>query len=277
MQSFGEEFVGGTIYSAAAPVTAEWLARVGGVLDDAGQWRPTRGGSRDPGRAKVASTATALTKWFDSWVTKHDGMWFFSDEKRQISGRTDAFALETTPGRRPIFQQIEFNARESLFKDHSACEHYAAIFAALCHASDAFVGWAAYTPVLRQSVTNYLRARQITGANLHQVAADAHQLEYVLPDVRWLNYFGPAFIERWGRRVEDLGFRCDRTANSGALVWATPTPFVLDADAEKFSDYPWKRPFYDALGSAFMHDLPAPRGRGEHVPSYAEHRQHLSV
>lgn len=277
MQLFDDEFVGGTILSAVAPVTAEWLLRVGNALDGAGTWRPTCGGGRDPGRSKVSSTAAALTEWFDGWVNKRDGMWFFSDEKSQITGRIDAFALDPNPGRRPLFQQIEFNARESLFTDLSACDRYAATFAALCGASDAFVGWAAYTPVLRQSVDNWMRLRAVRGAAPVVVAADAHHLEYVLPDVRWLNYFGPAFIERYGQRIDGLGIRCDRTANGGVLVWATPTPFVLDEGATTFGHYPWKRPFYDALGAAFLHEHVAPGSRGEHVPSYADHRRNLSL
>lgn len=274
MQLF-DEFVGGTILSAVAPVTAEWLLRVGSALDAAGTWRPTRGGGRDPGRSKVSSTAAALSQWFDGWINKRDGMWFFSDEARQVSGRIDAFALHPNPKRRPLFQQIGFDAREALFTDLSACDRYAMTFAALCDASDAFIGWAAYTPVLRQSVENWMRLREIRGADPVSVAADAHRLEYVLPDVRWLNYFGPSFLERYGHRVDGLGVRCDRTANGGALVWATPTPFVFDEGATSFGDYPWKRPFYDALGAAFVEDHAVAGGRGEHVPSYADHRRHL--
>ncbi|UUR06735.1 hypothetical protein [Sphingomonas glaciei] len=277
MQMFDDEFVGGTIYSAVAPVTAEWLARVGDALDCAGTWRPTRGGGRDPGRSKVSSTSVALTEWFDSWITKRDGMWFYSDEKNEITGRIDAFAIDPSCSRRPLFQQIKFNAQETLFRDPNACNHYASTFAALCDASDAFLGWAAYTPMLRRSVENSMRLRQTKGAAPAKVAEDAHHLEYRLPDVRWLNYFGPSFIERYGPGIKGLGVRCDRTANGGAMVWATPTPFVFEEGATSFGDYPWKRPFYDALGAAFVSDDAVPGGRGEHVPSYADHLRHLSL
>ena len=276
MQLF-DEFVGGTILSAVAPVTSEWLSRVGTALDGAGTWRPTRGGGRDPGRSKVSGTAAALTEWFDSWTIKRDGMWFFSDEKKQITGRIDAFALDPNPAWRPFFQQIEFNAREALFTDPDACDRYATTFAALCDASDAFVGWAAYTPMLRQSVEHYLRLREIRGTDTLTVVAGSHRLEYALPDVRWLNYFGPAFIERYRHRIDGLGVRCDRTANGGALVWATPTPFVFDEGTTAVDNYRWKRPFYDALGATFMGVHTVAGGRGEHVPSYADHRRHLSL
>jgi hypothetical protein len=203
-------------------------------------------------------------------------MWFFSDEARQVSGRIDAFALEPNPNGRPIFQQIGFDVREALFTSPEACDHYATTFAALCDAADAFLGWAAYTPVLRQSVENAMRLRQTREGTPAKVAADAHYLEYGLPDVRWLNYFGPSFVERYGHRIDNLGVRRDQTANGGLLVWATPTPFVFDKHGTSFGDYPWKRPFYDALGAAFLSDHAGGGGRGEHVPSYADHRRHLS-
>ncbi|TCJ32286.1 hypothetical protein [Parafrankia sp. BMG5.11] len=276
MQMFEDEFIGGTIYSAVAPVTSAWLSRVAAVLDGAGQWRPTRGGGRDPGRTKVSSTTAAIVPWFESWKTKRDGMWFFGDEANDITGRIDAFALESAPAHRPVLQQIEFNAQESLFSDQDACERYATIFAALCDAADAFVGWAAHTPMLRQSVQHLLRRRELRGGPPMSVAAGAHQLEYVLPDVRWLNYFGPAFIEGAGDGLNDVGFRCERTTNGGALVWATPNPFVLEHNATQFEDYAWKRSFYEFFDAAFVRSDADGGALGEHVPSLVQHRRHLT-
>lgn len=272
MQMFEDEFIGGTIYSAVAPVTTEWLSRVAAVLDDAGPWRPTRGGGRDPGRTKILSTTDAIIPWFEGWKTKRDGMWFFSDEPNDITGRIDAFALESAPARRPVLQQIEFNAQDSLFTDQEVCERYATIFAALCDAADAFVGWAA---MLRQSVQHLLRRRELRGGPPISVAAGTHQLEYVLPDVRWLNYFGPAFVARLGDGLKDVGFRCERTANGGALVWATANPFVLEHNATRFEDYAWKHPFYRLLGTGVVRSDAEGGALGEHIPTLAEHRRHI--
>lgn len=67
--------------------------------------------------------------------------------------------------------------------------------------------------------------------------------EHALPDVFWLNYLGPALVERFGRdRFAGLGVRQAPTANGGLVVWATETPFVFDPGAERLNDYAWKRP-----------------------------------
>ena len=60
------------------------------------------------------------------------------------------------------------------------------------------------------------------------------------------------------------------------LVWATPTPFVLDDAVTRIDGYPWKLPFYAALGEhAFLHEGMSEGERGEHVPTLDEHRAHL--
>lgn len=66
------------------------LSKVGAALGGGGRWRPTGGGSRDPSRFKVIETAVALVDWYDGWITKRDGMWFFSEEKNKVRGRIDA-------------------------------------------------------------------------------------------------------------------------------------------------------------------------------------------
>lgn len=122
-----------------------------------------------------------------------------------------------------------------------------------------------------------MRRRQLRGGPPVCVAAGTHQLEYVLPDVRWLNYFGPAFVTRLGDQLNDVGFRCTRTANGGALVWTTANPFVLEHNAKRFEDYAWKFPFYHTLGAAYVRSDAEGGARGEHVPILAEHRGHLSL
>lgn len=131
--------------------------------------------------------------------------------------------------------------------------------------------------MLRQSVEHLLRRRQLCGGPPVCVAEGTHQIEYVLPDVRWLNYFGPAFVTRLGARLNNVGFRRTRTANGGALVWATANPFVLEHHAMRFGDYAWKRPFYQTWGAALVRSDAEGGALGEHVPSLAEHRRYLSL
>ena len=273
---FDTEFTGATVFSAVAPVTGAWLTRVGEALDEAGPWRPTRGGGRDPGRTRRPSTAEALTTWFDSWDRKTDGMWFFNDEQRLVTGRIDAYALETKPGKRAITQHVELNVDDRHLGDDEGCARYAALFGALCEASDAFVGWAAHTPVLRQAVELRMRSRAEGTAPPYVPGKAKNEIEHLLPDVHWLDYFGPAFIERWGDRLEQVGVRRDRTASGGVVVWSTPTPFVLDPAVTRIDGYAWKRPYYDLLGTdAFVHEGAVEGARGAHVPTIEEHRAHL--
>lgn len=273
---FDTEHICGTSFSAVAPVTGAWLTRVGEALDGAGAWRPTRGGGRDPGRTKVASTADALTTWFDGWDRKTDGMWFFSDEKRLVTGRIDAYDLATQPGKRPIMQHVELNVDDRHLGDAEGCERYAALFGAVCEASDAFVGWAAHTPVLRQAVELRMRSRAEGTAPPYVPGRATSELEHLLWDVHWLDYFGPAFVERWGDRLEQVGVRRDRTASGGIVLWSTPTPFVLDPAVARIGGYAWKRPYYDVLGKdAFIHEGAVQGSPGEHVPTIEEHRAHL--
>jgi hypothetical protein len=273
---FDTEHICGTVFSVAAPVTVEWLARVGKALDGAGDWRPTRGGSRDPGRTKVPSTAAAVTTWFNGWNGTRDGMWFFSDDKSLVTGRIDAYALDNAPGKRAVRQHVELNVDDSLLADAQECERYAELFAAVCEAADAFIGWAAHTPVLRQAVDLRRRSRAAGAAPPYVPGGAKDEIEHLLPDVHWLDYFGPAFVERWGERLDDVGVRRDRTPSGGVLVWSTPTPFVLDETVTRIDGYAWKRPFYSALGdSAFLHEGMTEGARGEHVPTLDEHRAHL--
>jgi hypothetical protein len=98
--------------------------------------------------------------------------------------------------------------------------------------------------------------------------------EHCLWDIAWLNYFGPAFLERRGPALDRLGVRQEATANGGIIVWATHTPFVFDATARAMTDYRWKRPFFEELGpETILHERWRVQERGAVVPSFEEHRR----
>ena len=85
-------------------------------------------------------------------------------------------------------------------------------------------------------------------------------------DVYWLNAFGPAFVERWGARLDGVGVRQIDTSTGGRVIWAADTPFLFDPEVSSTEDYPWKQPFYDALGrDTFVHRTQIGVGAG--VPS----------
>jgi hypothetical protein len=105
-------------------------------------------------------------------------------------------------------------------------------------------------------------------------APDEHSDRHSVRDVYWLNFFGPAYVECWGERLSGLGVRREPTANGGIVIWATETPDVYRDDVGSFMDYPWKQPFYEALGrDTFVNAVSASWER--RVPTREDHLRHL--
>ncbi len=130
-------------------------------------------------------------------------------------------------------------------------------FAGLAAAFDASYGYAADHQMAHQQAGEFGRLRR--SGHFAPLPPGPESDRHSLRDVYWLNYFGPAYVERWGGRLSGPGVRSVPTANGGIVIWATPTPFVYREDVASFMDYDWKRPFYDALGrDAFVNAvLPA--------------------
>jgi hypothetical protein len=87
-----------------------------------------------------------------------------------------------------------------------------------------------------------------------------------LGDVGWLNYFGPAFVERFPRLADTVA-QSTRLANGGLVIRIAATPWEVDDDA--------RRPVVEAIGDdAFVNDWGPKVQRGVHVPSYEDHMRH---
>jgi hypothetical protein len=150
-----------------------------------------------------------------------------------------------------------------------------ALFARLADAFDGFYGFVTHSKLPWQQ-----RVELIEAARRGEVVP-LYPTKFTdrssVRDVYWLNYFGPAFVERWGARLDDAGTRQTRTSNGGRVIWAADTPFLWDAATADTSAYPWKQSFYNAVGrDTFVHRRQLP---GLHVPSWDDHRRfvrHLS-
>jgi len=144
-----------------------------------------------------------------------------------------------------------------------------------CIAADAFYGRA----FLSESRFQYheLLDRGIASGDLPVIMPDPKARHGVdarfIQDVYWLNCFGPAYIERWGReQVEKAGVRRRELANGSFLVWATSHPFVFQPEVTRIDQYEWKQSFYTHLGTnVFRHEGFALGDPGEHVPTLDEH------
>ena len=106
----------------------------------------------------------------------------------------------------------------------------------------------------------------------------------VLRDVAWINWFGPSVLDRWGGpdALVDVGVFQERVGDA-LVVWATEEPPVRDDALTGIANYPWKWPFYTAVGrESWWKADPDNRSLswsdqmallGVHAPSPDEHRR----
>ena len=98
-------------------------------------------------------------------------------------------------------------------------------------------------------------------------------LEAQLPDVFWVQVFGPAFVAKWGEdTLERAGVRRRRLGHGGFVVWASDEPPAYDEHAATPEAYAWKRAMYDAIGpEPFTRSDRGWNEFGVHVPFMTEH------
>lgn len=120
-------------------------------------------------------------------------------------------------------------------------DRVAALFGRLCDALDACYGIGTLLP----------RRRGLPPSDVE------------LGDVGWLNFFGPAFVERWPL-LADPPLAGRRADNGGVIIRIADSPWSIDAQA--------KQPVMDAIGHEAFEEGPRPiRERGVLVPSYEDH------
>lgn len=96
-----------------------------------------------------------------------------------------------------------------------------------------------------------------------------------LPDVRWINYLGSAYVERFGiERLSRIGVRHEVRPSGAVVIWATEDPPDRDEEVRRITGFPFKKPFYRELGlEAFVHEsleVPEP---GRYVPTLEDHQR----
>lgn len=95
--------------------------------------------------------------------------------------------------------------------------------------------------------------------------------EVCVPDVYWVQIFGPGYLATWGVDLEGAGVRRHRLRNGGVVVWATelPEPVQEVASPEQIA---WKKSVYDAVGPERFARNDQPWGDfGERVPLLRDH------
>jgi hypothetical protein len=256
------------LYSFADLRRAKTLARVGRAFDADERMRLDRIDIREPVRNTIASAEGYLS---DAAHFLASGDILF--ERRRgpsLNGEISApsYREDESPDAAHRIHAETGDGDDVWALEPENQEAIAALFVRLAGAFEGSYGFVADHQMARQQAGEFVRARM---ARRFAPAPPGPESDlHSVRDVYWLNYFGPAYVEMWGERLQKLGVRRDATTNGGVVVWATQTPFVYEDAIGSFMDYPWKKPFYDALGlETFVNALKT--SWDSRVPSRTEH------
>ena len=259
------------LYSFADLRRVGALADVGRAFDAEPSLRPDLIDIREPLRNRIASA-----EGYFSNSGMHVGTADYLFQRRQtphLSGALSAPSYRDEELRESPHRLYAFTDDQDAqwLADAANLEALARLFVRLAGAFDASYGYVADARMARQQRGEFSRARQRRqyAPAPPDESSDGHSVR----DVYWLNYFGPAYVEMWGERSAGLGIRQEPTTNGGIVIWATETPFAFVDEIGSFMDYPWKRPFYDALGlETFVNARTSSWDR--RVPSREDHLRH---
>jgi hypothetical protein len=243
------------------------LAGIGRAFDADPALRPERMDTRDPIRTRIDS-AEAYLAGIEPTRPRPGLIGFQRRATIEYVGDVDTKAEPAADRQNPRRLWFSTGALEWI-EDPRHAKAFAALAFRLAGAFDAAYGFATHSKMPWQQRMEFIDAKRRgeTAPPEPGPFTDRHSLR----DVYWLNIFGPAFVERFGDRLETIGIRHERTDNGGIVVWAAETPFLYDESMASHRDYPWKQEFYDALGTdAFVHVGQASTGL---VPGPADHRR----
>jgi len=245
------------------------LEAIGAALDADPRLKPERAGPRDPPRTPIASATQHLASWRPAQQRgRRDDQFLGRSSPPEATG---ILSLAHAPWPRTLSLTYDIESLEHPDRLHAV----AGLLQRLADAMDAFYGFAASNALLRQEASLREADRRAGGTRSHLGSEPYFISERGISDVYWLNYFGPATVDKWGATsLDDRGVRQKTTANDGRLIWATETPFVYEPAATAMSAYAWKWPFYEALGlDTFVHEGWQDPGPGVRVPTFEEHRR----
>jgi hypothetical protein len=248
------------------------LAGLGRAFDADPRLRPDRMDVRDPIRNRIASAAGYLD---DAVATiANEDILFERRREPHLAGELSAPSYRLSDRRESPHRLFAGTSDSDAdwFRDTAHSEAFAALFVRLAGAFEGSYGFASDHQMWRQQAGEFARARR-RGEFAPQTPgpqSDAHSVR----DVYWLNYYGPAYLELWGGRLDGLGVRREATPNGGLVVWATETPFEFRDDAGSFEAYPWKKPWYEALGRESFVNARATSWE-KRVPNRADHLRNL--
>ncbi|WP_153505303.1 hypothetical protein [Cumulibacter manganitolerans] len=268
------------LVTVARPGAAEFVARVARVLETFPQHAPTRVGARDPARTTVSDLPGQLVELATRQADRPQAVVHLAAPH---GGGTGTVSYVADPFRRHPPGFVRPSKVELLLAPRSPGD-LGELLARLAEAIEASYGFLAQVEHVHQQRGRFLADR--VGRHGPSPAGGAppawrpppfQALEMHLPDVFWVQVFGPAFVARWGAdRLERAGARRRVLSHGGYVVWATEEPPPFDEGAATPEAYAWKHSVYEAIGAQpFLRADRGWNGFGEHVPLMTEHRAHL--
>jgi hypothetical protein len=234
---------------SVAAMDLERAAAVGRAFDADPDLRPRRVGG-DPARVKVDGAledlirrSTLPIRWLTVRVNTRQE--FEGGEIQLYPGRGGYIGWAPNDEERE-FTLVPHKVSHGVLRSWADAEpdrldRVASLFGRLCEATDAGYGVA----TLLERMRNVL------------------PMDMGIGEVGWLNFFGPAHLERFPR-LRELGAP---STNGGVIIRVADRPWEVN-DTER-------QPIIDALGpDAFRRSWGADTARGVHVPSYEDHMRH---
>ena len=267
------------IWSVATLRSPGRLGAIGEAVDSDADFRPTKASRTFPPGRRLKGTftqyATALEAKFDP--AEVEG-WFY---ERELTPRGSGEMYFVDNGRlrhNRTHDSLGAFTDTDWFASPDRLERLSAYLTRIADTMQAFHGYCALNLMTTQRIRFLKKNASTWIGRLGGVGRVMEDQQREVSDIYWWNYFGPAFVERWGGRLESLGVKQTKTPAGAIVIWATDSPFVYDPKVKKLGAYEWKHPFYEALGKdVFMREGQTQREPGEVVPSWDDQHRAAGV
>lgn len=260
------------IVSVSPSPPAVLARRVAAVLDAAGDLRPDRGGrsarTRQLGAGGMGGLVEELGAQDDLWLVferREVGLW----------GDVRLYA-DTRLATAPQIHAVTFRLPLDRVLDQPALlERALGLLAEVFTAVGGFFGMADTAAMLRRRMDLRTAATERGAMWVPRWDDPTFVIwDRWVEDVWWVNLYGPAYVERWGRAVFDrMGVATRDLAGGGVLVRSAeepPDPF----GSATLSGFPHKQASYAVLGAGtFVHESLEVPERGVLVPTLHEHAE----
>lgn len=253
----------------------ERASLVGEALSRLDVLAPEKLGPRDPARTPVTDLPRQLSEWAES--AKDSRMARVNLARVSDPHMQGGLLVHRDPlarGKRLVSTVEVGYGAEWFAEDADRLDLLPSLLADVVDAALAFHGVIGFSLQSWQLRQFWSKANQARGFR-PSAHAGRPKIERHLEDVHWVEYFGPAFVAKWGPdRLAGLGVRQEPTRCGGVIVWATEHPWHYEHDAGGIRSYAWKAPFYEALGEdTIWHEDFAEGEPGQYLPTLEQHQE----